>query len=64
MQWVRELVLEQFGVDGEEVERYIRWLGGEHRIGGTRGTNAVAVWIEVVWRAYRGREGEAGKGES
>ena len=56
--WVRELVLERFGVDGEEVKRYIRWLGGEHRVGRTRGTNAVAVWVEVVWRAYRRREGE------
>ena len=52
--WAKELALEEFGVDVEEREGFFKWLGMDRRFHGMGGTNALALWEAIIWKAYKG----------
>jgi hypothetical protein len=54
IRWVRKLARERFGVDAADRAAFFRWAGQDRRFHGTGGTNALALWQEIVEEAYQG----------
>lgn len=50
---VKRLAREQFDIDADDREGFLRWLGRDRRFHGMRGTNALALWEAIIWEAYK-----------
>jgi superfamily II DNA helicase RecQ len=51
---VRDIAKRQLGVTVSSSEGFYRWLGVERRFHGMKGTNAHALWEEIIWEVYKG----------
>lgn len=51
---LKKLTKELFQVDPDEKETFFTWLGRNRRFHGMNGTNALAVWEEMIWEVYKG----------
>lgn len=51
---VRQLTRERFNVNPDNEEEFFQWAARSRQFHGTAGTNALALWEAIVWRAYKG----------
>lgn len=50
---LRAFIRELFDIEPNEEGEFLKWLGRNRRFHGTNGTNALAVWEEVIWKVYK-----------